>query len=217
MSGTKLDSTVISLGVSALLRDRGFARKGLVFRRAAPDDSGTHVVEVQVSRGSSAGQVQLVLNVGTYLPDVEALLHERKVKEPREYDCTLRTRIGAKARKNDPWWVVMPGKEAGVSALMVSALEERVLPWLLLTSDLTKLSRALDAAPSRDLWWPNMLTPAAVALALGKKTLAKKRVRAAEDSINATLAERAAQFGKNDPFGRDVLKLATRLRKEHAL
>ncbi len=216
MSGAKLVAAVVSSGVSALLRKSMFVRKGLVFRRAAGGNV-IQVVEVKMQRGAHPGEALLVLEVGTYLPRLVSLLHERAIANPREYDCTIRTRVGPRTRGNDPWWPVMPGEEARVGSLVVSALDQRVFPWLDLTSDPKKLSAALDHDDRSLLWAPNMLTPAALAVDMGKKTLAKQRLAAAEGSIRTTLAERAADFGKNDAFGSDVLKLAARLRKEHAL
>ncbi len=216
MSTQRLVAAVMAAGVSGALTDAGFVRKALVFRRPAAEGA-TNVVEVLVARARTAGEAEIVLNLGTYLPAVEAVLHARKIKAPGESEGTVRTRVGPPGKKRDPWWRVVPGKEANVASRVVAAIEDGVLPWFAVTSDLGALNTAVERELTEAFWMQNRLAPAAIALCLGKKTLAKKRVRAVETSIRATLAERAAEFGKRDPFGSDVLKLVVRLRNEHAL
>ncbi len=215
MSGAKLVNGVLSSGVSALLRTHGFVRKSLVFRRKV--GAAENVIQVQISRGSHATEAEFVLNLGTYHPSVERLLHEKVVTDPSEPACTVRERMGPKVRGNDPWWTLMPGEEAGIGAMLSTSIEDRVLPWLALTSDLSKLSLALKEGKSKRLWAPNSLADAAIALAIGKKPLAKTLIKKTVADIEATLDERRAHFGAKDPFGSAVLKLAARMRKEHGL
>jgi hypothetical protein len=60
-----------------------------------------------------------------------------------------------------------------------------------------------------------MLAGAACAIAIGDAKLAAARLEDVVATINAMRAERHAQFGARDPFGKGVLSLAKRLRKEH--
>ena len=197
---------MIAAGVSARLRELGFARKGLVFRRTVEDV--THVLAFQVERGGGV-ESRFSFAVGTYLPEVERILRQRKVASPSVPACTVEGHLGG--------WTVTAGNEADVAKVVLKAIDARVLPWFAETTELTTLSAAFDTAKRRDLWAPNMLAAAAVALANGKKKLAKTRVADAVARIETTLAERFATFGARDPFGKDVLALAERLRKDHAL
>jgi hypothetical protein len=202
MSSAKLVNAVVAAGVSARLRAHGFGREGLVFRRKV--GAVSDVLQVQISGA------RFVLNLGAYHPEIERLLHERVVAKPSEPACTIRRRVGPKGVRRDPWWTIKPGEEDRIAARVVAAIEERALPWFEAAHDLAALSRAAGD----DFWTPNLLTPAAIALAIGDSKLAATRVRAAVTSIEAERSKRGYDRG---PFGTDVLELAARLRDEHGL
>ena len=164
------------------------------------------MVLVNVMRGGSSTEAQFRLDVGTYHPKVERLLREKVVKDPGEPACTVRSTFGL-SKGHNPSWELMSGEEAGIGSIVTTALEERIMPWLELTTDMTALSVACDKKKP-PFWMPNMLAPSAIALALGKPALAQKRIAATVASIEKHRKER--NFVE-DTFGIDVLKLAKQL------
>lgn len=208
MSASKIVQSLVAPPLGAALKAHGFTRKGLVFRRSVGDSK--QVLQVQCGTGSN-GSAELVFNLGVLHPAVDRVLKRPRVKEPSEYECTFRTRIGPRAR-GDSWWSIKAGDTAPPPGLM-ARVEKGVLPWFEMATDVASLTKALEAG---EVWSDDLLAPFGVAMALGQHELAAASLQRAVDDIQKKRKQRAAQFAK-DPFGIDVLKRAKKLAAEHGL
>lgn len=205
MSSTTIVSSIVSAPLGALLKPHGFKKKGLVFRRTV--DRLPQVISCQIRQGKTAREATFVLNLGTLVPDVEKLLGGRSYAEPKEYECTVRTRVGA-AGRGTRWWTIATSLPGGFDRRIAA-----VVAWLDATRDPATLQTMLE---SGEAWAQERLVPTALALVRGERALAQRLFTACVRSVHATRAERAKDFPR-DPFGLDLLKDAAKLAKKHAL
>lgn len=208
MSASKIVQSLVSAPLAEVLKVHGFTRKGLVFRRRVGE--ATQVLQVQCGTGPSRS-AKFVFNLGVLHPSVDRALKRRRVAEPGDAECTVRTRVGPRQGR-DPWWVIQAGAKTPPSNL-AARVEKAVMPWFEVATDLTRLGKAFER---REVWSDDMLASFGVAIVLDDRKLAATSLQRAVDSINKTRAERAAQFPK-DPFGTLVLKRARKLADEHGL
>ena len=211
MSASKLVQSLINTPLAAALKTHGFKRKTLVYKRAVGDVK--HVLQVQWRPGKTRDEAELVLNLGASLPEVDRLLGRASSSDPSEYDCTVRTRVGPSQTGSDPWWSVSAAdKSAPVD--LTSRVEQAVIPWFSLATDLATLSKRLETPTG--VWSDDSLVAVAVALALGDKALAESRLNAEVAAIHEKRRARAAQF-PNESFGGGLLERAMELGGKHGL
>jgi len=117
--------TKISGGINdlhALLKSRGFARKGRIWNRA---DSGyIDVVDVQVSKSGD----RCTINVGVIDPDIyRACWDGEPPAFSRDEQCTVRTRLGFLLTGHDRWW---PLDDESEWADAIAAMENEGLAFI---------------------------------------------------------------------------------------
>jgi hypothetical protein len=80
------------MGLAPLVKKEGFSKSGRNFHR----QSGNNwlVVNVQASQGNIGTHGKFTINLGVYLPEVSLLVSDPLRGKPKEYDCTVRKRIG---------------------------------------------------------------------------------------------------------------------------
>jgi hypothetical protein len=91
------------------------------------------VVTVQKSQWNDASSASFTLNLGLYWKRVQELLGRTiSAPPPREYNCTIRERIGPLfSAGRDHWWEVTPETDvAAIGVDVVAKLVEHGLPWL---------------------------------------------------------------------------------------
>lgn len=160
---------VVAQGLAPLLKSQGFAKAGRSFHRRRGER--WQVVNVQASSGNSAAQARFTLNLGLYIPQIEVLAGQPPLQgKPKEYECTLRERIGAlMPQARDHWWTLVPdGEPAALATELAEAFAAYGLPWLEGHTDLAEVAASLAEAPT--------ILAAAAALAAGDREAAARRI-----------------------------------------
>ena len=128
---SKIIDSVVSKHIHPLLKERGFRKQSRTFRKEGSES--TLVVNVQASQWNEGLEGKFTINLGAYYQDIEDICDSHEIKGgPKEYDCTVRSRIGQTMPGNfDRWWAIDAssnlddiGKEVGDS------LKVYGLPWL---------------------------------------------------------------------------------------
>jgi len=157
---------VVKEGLSTLLKQNGFKKIARNFYRI--HDNRIDVINVQASQWNHGEEGKFTINVGVFYPSIAEITDAPPVKGmPKEYDCTIRERIGSLTEENkDKWWLVDSNTDKSATASDVaSKVETLCLPWL------EKMSRldAVKTGVSKN--WP--LVAAGIALFQDRKSEAK--------------------------------------------
>jgi hypothetical protein len=157
------------------LRRSGFKGSGRTFHRRL--DYAVQVVNVQASMSNFADTGRFTINLGVFFPEVAAFIDPGRVPErPKEYQCTIRARIGKPMdAATDYWWSVGPNTiDSQLGDEVAKTFFTYGLPWLERYSSLPAVPEALG----RDV-----LVRAACLAVLGRRHDAQALVRAsiAED------------------------------------
>ena len=181
---------VVSAELAPYLKSKGFKKRARDFYRV--DHESIALINVQASQSNFGTEGKFTLNVGRYFPTVSDIDGKSMTGTmPKEYECTIRQRIGTLRDNNDHWWSLTSGSDsAAVSREVRKFAEAYAMPWLARTATIDSLRSMSDQlAP---------LTAASVALLAGDKAEAarianefKQRRPAARAHINAW-AERNA-------------------------
>ena len=160
---------VIKLSFADLMKRHGFKKSGRTWHKHQDDD--WLIVNVQASSGNTGNQGKFTINLGVYSFKVARAAGQREIKgKPKEYDSTIRERLGVLAYGRDHWWVVDPHSELDdISSDLVKIMEEFGLPWLDSHVDVSNIAEALKRQPS--------IESAAAALLSGNKAAAVERLQ----------------------------------------
>lgn len=140
---------IVRSALAPFLKEVGFKKKGSSFYKT--DDSSMDVINVQLSQGNFGDEGRFTLNVGKYFPAIAELEGESAALEfPKEYECTLRKRIGdLMPQKADFWWQISRASDDDALAADVkSAVERYALPWLQALDSYAKVRAELAVFPS---------------------------------------------------------------------
>jgi hypothetical protein len=127
----KIIDSVVRDHIHPLLKERGFRKQERTFRKVG--EESTLVVNVQASQWNQGLEGNFTLNLGAYFEDIENICDSHEIKGlPKEYDCTVRKRIGQTMPGNfDKWWAITPSTNlAEIGKEVSAALSEYGLPWL---------------------------------------------------------------------------------------
>jgi hypothetical protein len=184
--GRKID--LIANGeLGARLKAHGYRKKGRTFHRRS--DESVCVVNVQASQSNVGSTGTFTINLGVYFPGIEEPLTGGAPSDPpREYDCTLRQRLGGLMPETggDRWWSV--GADVGaVSEDVSEAWRVFGQPWL--------DAHATLAGARAELTRRNALHGALASMLLGDRAEAERLVRLylAECPESATIARARAE------------------------
>src|SRR5262252_4164422 len=163
---------VIRLDLGPTLKGLGFKKSGRSFYRHV--DKILQIVNVQSSQRNYAGRGTFTINLGVFYPAVSKTRGLSVSKTPKEYDSTLRTRIGKLLPGGlDHWWEVDSGTRISALAEEINrAVVDQGVPWLEKMLNLPAVLEALDAQGDE-------LMAASVALELGRRERAAELVRSA--------------------------------------
>lgn len=165
-SAKRID-TIIRGRLAPRLKQAGFRKNARNFYREHSDH--VDLINVQASLYNSATDSRFTVNVGVYYPEISNLVDARPVRGlPKEYDCTIRERIGSlRADQLDYWWRVDSASDDHAIAIdLASQVDDLCLPWLDQMSDLAAVGKAA-AARGRPI------VAAAIALKHGRQDEAK--------------------------------------------
>ena len=98
---------LLSKVVQPILKQSNFKKAGSTFH-CWPSSDACKVVNFQRSSGSTSSRIRFTVNLGVYLPCLSSRtgsVGTAERRDPKEYDCQYRARIGLlMAAKNDHWW-----------------------------------------------------------------------------------------------------------------
>jgi hypothetical protein len=171
----KLIDGMVKQGLAPVLRRDGYRKFGHTFARELPET--TQIVNVQSDRWNAGSEGRFTLNVGVYFPAVAVLQGGVAPSGyPKEYDATIRTRIGALLPAGiDRWWSLSSeGDVAPVAEEMTHVYEEWARPWLAKMTNLREVAKE----PLRPL------TAISIALALNDRERATSVLAEAVPTLN---------------------------------
>lgn len=181
----KIDA-IIKEGLVPLLKNNGFKKKARNFYREF--ENRIEVINVQASKWNEGNEGQFTVNVGVYYPEISEITDAPPVKGmPKEYDCTVRERIGLLTpEKKDKWWEIdSSSNDSEVSENVANLVEEICFPWLDKMSDLdavksyiAKNNRAFVAAGIALFLGKSEEASAYIEQALKQQPLAKSKINA---------------------------------------
>ncbi len=164
----ELVDEIIKRSLHPLLKSAGYRKKGRTFYHES--DEVIRVVNVQSSQGNTAQSSKFTINLGLYFPAVRPMsLQGPLTGLPKEYQCTLRQRIGMlMSRQDDWWWTVRPSSDLDMVANAIrNAWTGYGQPWIDRCSTLREA--CAEAERMGDLF-----TTAQIAVALQDKPKAKR-------------------------------------------
>jgi len=139
---------VIRLGLADWMKANGFKKAGRNWHRNQHDN--WLVVSVQASRGNMGEEGMFAINLGVYSTAVAALAGLKPLAgKPKEYESTVRVRLGVLAYGNDHWWDITPSSDLNaISADVVEKMQLFGLPWLNAHTENWQISASLKDTPS---------------------------------------------------------------------
>jgi uncharacterized protein DUF4304 len=133
---------LVQTQISGLVCPLGLRKTGRTYNRPSAEGL-TQVINLQIARPDpvppsrqaagerSAPSDRFTVNLGVWIPEVSDyhLMHPRS-RVIQEYDCQVRTRLGAlTAPGTDPWWP-LDERWPDAAAEIVRLLHDHGLPWL---------------------------------------------------------------------------------------
>jgi len=133
---SKIIDETIREGLVPFLKEQGFKKKARTFYREF--EERIEVVNVQSSRWNEGDEGRITINLGVYYPGTSEFLDTPKFKGlPKEYDCTVRTRIGLLLPVPcDLWWKIKGAVDSHIAVEQRDAVKEYGLPWFQRMSDM---------------------------------------------------------------------------------
>jgi len=144
---TQIDE-IVGLALAGLLKKNGFRKSGRTWHKSVSDD--WQIVNVQASAANSSEQGKFVVNLGVYCAQVADLAgQKRPEKFPKEFETTVRERLGSLAYKYDHWWTVEPSSNLNeIASDVESKMQALGLHWLDAHLDVAKIAAHLQESPS---------------------------------------------------------------------
>lgn len=169
---------IIKLGIADFLKIHGFKKTGRTWHLIKDDN--WLIVNLQASTTNMGGEGKFTINVGVYVPAIVALDGQLPANgKPKEYDSTIRKRLGSLFSGQDYWWEVDSTSDLFlISSDVVEKLNCYGLPWLQTHSNIAAISEALKDNPS-------LVSICAALLADGKEEASKRIQRAITERPSA--------------------------------
>jgi len=127
--GKRIDG-IIREGLAKELKAIGCKKSGRNF--VLEGEESLRLVNVQASQWNFENRGEFTLNLGAYFPKVERLLKSPRLKTfPKEYECTVRVRIGELMPGGlDTWWKLDASTDdAKLAGELVEAWTRYGKPW----------------------------------------------------------------------------------------
>lgn len=152
--------------LAPLLKQNGFKKTARNFYR--PHENRIDVINVQSSQWNHGNEGKFTVNVGVYYPSIAEITNAPPIKGmPKEYDCTIRERVGSLTAENkDTWWLVDSNTDRSTTASdLANKVNTLCLPWFEKMSNLDAVK--YEVAKN----WP--LVAAGIALFQSRESEAK--------------------------------------------
>ncbi len=139
---------VIRLGLADWMKTHGFKKTGRNWHKRQNDN--WLIVNVQASQGNMSDEGKFAINLGVYSPAIAMLAGQKPLTgKPKEYESTIRIRLGVLANGHDHWWGITSNSDLNaVSADIVEKMRLFGLPWLDAHTENWQISMALKDTPS---------------------------------------------------------------------
>jgi hypothetical protein len=160
----------IKLGIAGLLKSHGFKKSGRSWHKKI--DENWQIVNVQASSGNLGSEGKFAINIGVFQSEIEAFCGKSLTRKPKEYDSTIRRRLGVTETKSDHWWSIDSNTDSqNIADDVVLKLENQGFSWLDNHLAVKIVSASLAQQPS--------IQSFSAALLSGDKGEAIRRVKAA--------------------------------------
>jgi hypothetical protein len=129
------------------LKELGFKSKSMTFFRQ--NGELVEIISPQKSQWNDDRVANCTINLGVYWPKVQEMLGETCLTfPPKEYNCTLRQRLGPLFDEGrDYWWSFTPNSDIQLMGVdVVEKVRRFALPWL---TRATSLGEAVKIAQPR--------------------------------------------------------------------
>jgi hypothetical protein len=170
------------------LKELGFKSKSSTFFRQ--NGELVEIISPQKSSWNDANESKFTINLGVYWPKIHEILGGPIASlPPKEYECTIRQRLGSLFDNGkDFWWSVSPNSDIGqIGADVVEKVRHYGLPWLVRA---TSLDEAIKIAqPRQAIVFLALKGEHAQATALIEEQLAKNKHAKAFFRLLATKLE----------------------------
>jgi hypothetical protein len=145
---SELIDELLKLHLKPTLKELGFKCKSSTFFRQ--NGELVEVISLQKSASNTAIEGKFTINLGVYWPQVQTILGSTLENlPPKEYDCTLRERLGSLfSQGGDFWWGIR--QDSDIRSVCLDVAEKiRVfgLPWL---KRAASLNEAVGMAQNRE-------------------------------------------------------------------
>lgn len=130
-SAPELIDEVAKVSLKPCLKLHGFRSKGLNFFREHQDL--VDVANIQKGKWNSSSEAIFTINLGVYWRKVQEMIGRTAISfPPKEYECTVRTRLGPLfSEGRDYWWPIKTCSEVSeVGTAVVQKFEAYGLKWL---------------------------------------------------------------------------------------
>jgi len=131
------------------LHEFGFKSRSSTFFRQ--NGELVEIVSPQKSKWNNSTGAKFTINLGVYWPKVQEILGRASQSfPPKEYECTLRQRLGPLfADQRDYWWTVLPDSNIRtIGEDVTEKLRSFAMPWLRRATsldDAVAIARATEA------------------------------------------------------------------------
>jgi len=119
------------------LKEFGFKSKSSTFFRQ--NGELVEIISLQKSQSNDANESRFAINLGVYWPKAQEILGGTcETPPPKEYDCTLRQRLGPLFDDGrDYWWSIKPNSDIQAIGVDVAEKVQRFgLPWFVRAASL---------------------------------------------------------------------------------
>ena len=147
--------------IDPYLKSLGFMKRSFTYTR--PFEELYWLLNIQRSQWNTSSVNEFTLNLGVYVPGVNALLSGNEPKYPAIYHCVFHLRLGELAFGHDHWWVIRSNDsdplrtDRTIGEEIKTLLEQHAIPFLgrfQTIRDVTVYLEELGKQQKRQVTWP---------------------------------------------------------------
>lgn len=191
----KIDE-VIKLGLASFMKSEGFKKSARNWHKQEGDN--WLVVNVQSSSGNIGAEGAFTINLGVYNAEISSLAGKAPLTgKPKEYEATVRERVGVLAHGVDHWWKIEKESELShIAQEVVDEMKNYGVPWLNTHQSVSAIAESLEQQPSLESLSAAFLSGGEAAAILRLKKAIESRPRAKDRYVSW-----AKKVGLNNDLG----------------
>lgn len=113
---------IVKESLAPFLKSKGFKKQNLNFYKV--ENGVTFMINFQKNTGNSVDYVSFYINCGIYCNEIETLVGETILPNPKEYDCLFNQRFENITGYNEPYFELLESSDAGKKRLAESVINE---------------------------------------------------------------------------------------------